>query len=242
MKLAITSAPILRHFDPSLKCHVEVDSSDYTNGGILSQEHNGTLHPVAFFSRKLSPAECNYEIYDKELLAIVTAFEEWRPELVGTEQPIEVLTDHKALEYFMTTKKLTRRQARWALMLSEYNFEITYIKGKQNSKADALTHKPGDRPEDDQDERQRFQHQVVLPKNRLSSELRQALVASIKEPESEESVLLQPLADRIQQAQATDTTCVRVLASLEKRERNNSEVSLAHCKVVDKLLVYNDKV
>ena len=65
------------------------------------------LHLVAFFSRKLTPAECNYEIYDKELLAIVNALEQWRPELEGTELPIQVLTDHKALKYFMSFKKLT---------------------------------------------------------------------------------------------------------------------------------------
>ena len=73
---------------------------------------DGILHPVAFFSRKLTPAECNYEIYDKELLAIVNCLEQWRPELEGTELPIQILIDHKALEYFMTSKKLTRRQAR----------------------------------------------------------------------------------------------------------------------------------
>ena len=66
------------------------------------------LHPVAFFSRKMAPAECNYKIYDKELLAIVRCFEEWRPDLEGTDLPVQVLTDYKSLEYFMTMKRLTR--------------------------------------------------------------------------------------------------------------------------------------
>jgi hypothetical protein len=75
-------------------------------------DDEGILHLVAFFSKKLIPTECNYEIYDKELLAIICCFEAWRLELEGTNLPIQVLLDHKNLEYFMTTKKLTRRQAR----------------------------------------------------------------------------------------------------------------------------------
>ena len=67
---------------------------------------DGLLHPVAFFSKKHSPAECNYEIYDKELMAIVRTFEEWRAELQSVENPIQVLSDHKNLEYFMTNKML----------------------------------------------------------------------------------------------------------------------------------------
>ena len=154
MKDLVTTSPILAHFDHSKRSYVEVDSSDYVHGGVLSQpDDKGILHPVAFFSRKLSPAECNYEIYDKELLAIISAFEHWRPELEGTEIPIKVLTDHKALEYFMSTKKLTRRQARWALDLANYNFEIEYQPGKANIKADALTRKPRDRLANDTDER-----------------------------------------------------------------------------------------
>jgi hypothetical protein len=79
----------------------------------LSQkDNNRILHPVTFFSRKLLLAEYNYEIYNKELLAIVNVLEHWRPELEGTELPIQILTDYKALEYFITTKKLNRRQAR----------------------------------------------------------------------------------------------------------------------------------
>ena len=76
LKSAFTSAPVLKHFDPDLEIIVETDASDYISAGILSQYHDRILHPVAFFSKKHSPAECNYEIYDKELMAIVRAFEE----------------------------------------------------------------------------------------------------------------------------------------------------------------------
>ena len=140
LKTTVTSAPILRHFDRNKTSYVETDSLDYVASSVLSQkDEEGTLHPIAFFSKKLVPTECNYEIYDKELLAIIRCFEAWRPELEGTDLPIQVLTDHKSLEYFMTTKKLTRRQARWVEFLAGYNFQVTYRPGKQNDKADALT-------------------------------------------------------------------------------------------------------
>jgi transposase InsO family protein len=87
----------------------------------------------------MAPAECNYEIHDKEMLAVVKSLKEWRPELQGSAMPVKVFTDHKALEYFMTTKQLTGRQARWAEALSEYYFMIMYRAGKENGKADALT-------------------------------------------------------------------------------------------------------
>ena len=104
-----TSVPILRHFDPDKECVVETDASDYVSAGILSQiEDDGILHPVAFFSKKHSPAECNYEIYDKELMAIIRSFEEWQPHLESAKGIIEILCDNKNLEYFMTTKILNR--------------------------------------------------------------------------------------------------------------------------------------
>ena len=172
IKSRVASKPVLKHFDHTKTSYVEVDSSDHMHGGCFSQmDDTGILHPVAFFSQKLTPAECNYEIYDKELLAIISAFEHWRPELEGTKHPIQVLTDHKALEYFMTTKKLTRRQARWALTLANYNFEIIYRPGKQNKKADALMRRPGDRPKGDNDDRQALQFQTIITADRLSPEL-----------------------------------------------------------------------
>jgi hypothetical protein len=102
---------------------VETDASDYVSAGVLSQyDDDGILHPVAFFSKKHSPAESNYESYDKKLMAIVRAFKESLPELQSVENPIQVLSDHKNLEYFMSTKLLNRRQARWSQFLSHFNF------------------------------------------------------------------------------------------------------------------------
>ena len=113
LKHTVASAPTLRPFDWTKEAILETDASDFVSGGVLSQyDEEGILRPVAFFSKKHSAVECNYEIYDKELLAIIRCLEEWRPELEGTESPIRILSDHRNLEYFMTTKMLNRRQAR----------------------------------------------------------------------------------------------------------------------------------
>jgi hypothetical protein len=107
LKNTFTSAPILARFDPDRDVIVETDASDYVSAGVLSQyDDDRILHLVAYFSKKHSPAECNYEIYDKELMAIIHAFEEWRPELQSVINPIHVLSDYKNLEYFTTTKLL----------------------------------------------------------------------------------------------------------------------------------------
>ena len=92
LKHKFVSVPILMHFDAEKEIIMETDASYYISAGIMSQyDHNGVLHPVAYFSKKHSPAECNYEIYDKELIAIIRCFEEWRPELESTPHPIRVL-------------------------------------------------------------------------------------------------------------------------------------------------------
>ena len=172
LKTAFTTAPILAHFDPDKETWVETDASDYVVAAVLSQpDQHGLLHPVAFLSKKMSPAECNYEIYDKELLAIVRAFEEWEPELAGTKDPIKVISDHKNLEFFMTTKRLNRRQARWAEFLAEFNFKITYRPGKQGTKPDALTRRPGDIPDHIEDPRVQHQQQILLGEDHFDHRL-----------------------------------------------------------------------
>lgn len=110
LKERFTTAPILVHFDLEGETVVEVDVSDLVVAGVLSQWRDNKLKLIVFFLKKIIPAEYNYEIYDKELLAIIRAFEEWRLELAGIDlsKLVLVLSNYRSLEYFMTTKQLNR--------------------------------------------------------------------------------------------------------------------------------------
>ena len=109
LKKTFTEAPILQHFDWTHEVTVETDTSDTVVADVLLQKNeNSQLQPVAYFSSKMFSAEINYDIYDKELLAIIWVFKEWCSELKGSEKPVQVLCDHKNLEWFMTTKSLSQ--------------------------------------------------------------------------------------------------------------------------------------
>jgi len=109
LKNLFTTAPILAHFNAQKLVIIETDASDFVIGAILSQQdEDGRLHPVAFHSRKFQSAEINYEIHDKELLAVVDAFKHWRRYCEGATHQVQVFSDHQNLEYFTTTKVLNR--------------------------------------------------------------------------------------------------------------------------------------
>jgi len=90
---------------------MEMDASGYAIGGVLSQEQEEKWKPIAFLSRTMQPAERNYEIYDKKLLAIVEALTKWRQYLLDTMESFEVWTDHENLKYFQEPHKLNGQQA-----------------------------------------------------------------------------------------------------------------------------------
>lgn len=153
LKELFSTGPILVAFDPERTTVVETDSSGYCTGGVMSQwDEEGVLRPCAYFSKKNAPAECNYEIYDKELLAVVRSLEEWDSQLRSVDN-FEVITDHKNLEYFFQPRKLTERHVRWSLLLSRFNFTLRYRPGKDNERADALSRRDQDMPVSDDDER-----------------------------------------------------------------------------------------
>lgn len=121
------------------KFKVEADSSDGAIGAILSQQQEGKWRPVTFMSKTLNPTEQNYEIYNKELLTIMLALDEWRHYLMGTLEDIEIWTDHQNLQYFRKPQKLNRRQAQWVIELTEYHFTLQHLPGTNNKKADLLS-------------------------------------------------------------------------------------------------------
>lgn len=141
LQTSIVSSPILALPDDSRPYRLEADSSNFATGAVLSQESqdDGKWHPIAFYSKSLNPVERNYEIHDKEMLAIIRALEEWRHFLEGGQHPVEIWTDHKNLEYFRSAKKLNRRQARWSLFLSRFDFHLHHRPGYSMGKPDALS-------------------------------------------------------------------------------------------------------
>lgn len=245
LKLAFTTAPVLRHFDPSREIIIETDASDYVSAGVLSQrDDDGMLHPVAFFSKKHSAQELNYEIYDKELLAIVRCFEALRPELEGSAYPITVLSDHRNLTYFMTTKDLSRRQVRWSEFLSRFDFVIRYRPAKSGLKPDALTRRPGDQALKG-DPRKEIQRQIVLKSHNIDKSIQddslQLSPAIISSPQESDELKIDRL---LRESYPTDAFAVKHIKLLKNPSPNpprSREISLSECRMesangYDKLL------
>ncbi|KAK3550355.1 hypothetical protein QTP86_025140 [Hemibagrus guttatus] len=182
LKQSFTTAPILRHPDPDLPFVVELDTfSSCGVGAVLSQRYGtpSKLHPCAFYSRKLTSAEANYDVGNKELLSIKAALEEWRHWLEGARHPFLVLTNHRNLEYLKGAKQLNSCQTRWALFFTSFNFSVTYRRGSKNGKADALSQQfeavpPPPHPD------------PILPQAAILSPVRWNLMEEIQQAHAEE--------------------------------------------------------
>jgi hypothetical protein len=163
LKEAFLSDEVLASLNPERGAVVECDSSGFAIGATLSQEDlSGNLRTVAYLSRKFTPAEANYPIHDKELLAVIFCLQEWDSELRSVRE-FEVVTDHKNLEYFTKKQKLTERHVRWAQIMSQFNnMKIRYRPGKDNVRADALSRRDQDMPKGEDDERLTSREFVML--------------------------------------------------------------------------------
>ncbi|KAK3563159.1 hypothetical protein QTP86_016402 [Hemibagrus guttatus] len=181
LKNCFTTAPILRHPDPDLPFVVEVDASSSGLGVVLSQRHGepGKLHPCAFYSRKLTSAEENYDVDNRELLAIKAALEEWRHWLEGARHLFQVLMDHRNLEYLWGAKRLNPRQARWAMFFTRFVFTVTYRPGSKNGKVDALSRQfeAANEP---------VQPDVILPATAILAPVQWNLVEEIRRAHTDE--------------------------------------------------------
>lgn len=134
-------------FKPEAPIKLKTATSKYVRSGILSQRcEDRKCRLVAYQSKTMQDAECNYNMHDKEVLAIIQTFTGWKRYLRESPKPVWVLTDYKNLVTFMITKELSEEQARWKSVLSQYNCRIEYRPGKEEGKPDALTRRAGDLP------------------------------------------------------------------------------------------------
>ena len=140
LKNALFKAPVLTHFDSNRKTVLKTDASQYITGDVLFQyDDDGSFYSITFYSKNMLSAECNYHIYDKELLIIIKCLKNWRPELKMTHNPFKVLTDNQALKHFKTVQKLSFKQCHYLNLILNFDFHIKYYSERINVRADALT-------------------------------------------------------------------------------------------------------
>lgn len=145
LKSIFATKPVLAQWDPERDTIVETDCSGFALGGCLSQkDQTGCLRPVAYYSRRLSSAEVNYPIHDKEMLAIVSCLQEWKAELQSVSKPFTIFTDHKNLSYFTTKRLLNERQVRYNDLIQRFNFNLKWRPGNTCDRPDALSRREQD--------------------------------------------------------------------------------------------------
>ncbi len=137
LKQSLVEAPVLQYPDFEKQFVLYTDASDLACGAVLTQEVNGVHLPIAYSSRAFTKGERNKAVIEKELLAIYFAIKHFQPYLYGVR--FQIYTDHRSLIFLYTMKDPTSRLTRIRLELEEYDFEIKYVKGKDNPVADALS-------------------------------------------------------------------------------------------------------
>ncbi|KAG3170090.1 hypothetical protein PC128_g19000 [Phytophthora cactorum] len=144
VKQGLTEAPILAVADQDCPFHVVCDASDFAIGCALMQHnHKGRDRVVYYQSRQLKPAERNYPVHDKELLAMKYALAKFRVYLLGSG-PFVVCTDHASLRTAVKSPHISQRMVRWLSFFAEYDFRVEYKPGRLNVVADALSRRPDD--------------------------------------------------------------------------------------------------
>jgi hypothetical protein len=186
----------LQHFDAAKPITLSTDASDFVIAGTLNQfDGFSILRSSSFYSRKCTPAEQNYDTYDRELLAIVASMKQWKHHLKGARYKILIQCDHKNLKYFQTTK-----------VLSAYNFTIEHLDGTMN---------PADRPS----RRPNYEEGYEQPSARLlaTSTSYQYLFANVVETKPIDKDLFAEIIE----AQQTDKVATELLGKLNRRSRDH---------------------
>ena len=238
LKEIFITEPVLAHFDPELETVLEVDASGWATGGTLSQyDKNGTLRTVAYFSAKNTPAESNYTIHDKELLAVIKCVEEWNSELRAVPH-VRVFTDHRNLQYFTASRQLSERHVRWSDILSRINMTFEYRTGNANGRADALSRREQDVPQDNSDERVKsrtFQLLKPIGNNKFKISLAPVMRTLTSRIENEET----DLNTLWENAEQEDETYQLAQKAIKEGSRKfppdlKLKVSLSECKINEK--------
>ena len=264
LKQQMITALVLKHFDSIREAILKTNFLNYVNDEVLSQyDDEDILHSMIFYSKNMISAECNYEIYNKELLTIIWCLKHWRFELKCTDISIKIFIDHLNLKYFMIIKKLIRRQTRWAEKLFEYNFKIIYQSEKQNLKADVLIRMSDVKSVEANDNWKLYQHQMLLSEGKF--ELQSIEADSENDQKADQDliqILLRSDSDLKLESKATQNSikemisiqnqiivenqtnqqCIDIRTVIEQNRRTCQDISLDNCRVLNEVLWKNDRL
>ncbi len=230
MKRCMIETSILRHFDQTHETILEINSFNYVNDEVLSQyDDEDVLHSIVFYSKNMSFAECNYEIYDKELLIIIWAFEHWWFKLKLTDISIKMFIDHQALTSLMKDKELSRRQMRWVQKLADFNFKIMYQSDKQNIKINALTRWADFMSRDFDDERVWYQRTTILTSNQMK-------IVDL-EKNNDQSIYKQIL-----ETNEIDKNCTLLREAIARDETQYEDIKLKNCWTQNEILYHDSQL
>jgi hypothetical protein len=243
LKAAIISAPVLIHADPAKQYHLETDASGYAYGAVLSQksEADKRYHPIAFMSKSMTRSELNYDIYDKELLAVIRALQHWRAYLESTEQPIDIRTDHKNLMYWANPHTFNARQMRWWHLLQGYNFKISYQPGAKSGRSDALSRREDLRPEEGAEQPLTMLSKEQIPDLEISEIVTEEEWAEIAELIAADDDILANIKEAIQE----DPGALPILAYLKSGPGlapASLQKAMSEYRLEDDLLLHRGKV
>ncbi len=227
MKRCMIETFILRHFDQTRETILKINSFNYVNDEVLFQyDDEEILYSIVFYSKNMSSTECNYKIYDKELLIIIQAFEHWWFKLKLTDISIKMFIDHQALISLMKDKKLSKCQMHWVQKLVDFNFKIMYWFDKQNIKIDALTHQADVVLRNSEDERVHYQWITILTSNWMK-------IADLKKNINE------LIYKQILETNEINENCMLLCEAIARNETQYESIKLKNCWIQNEIL-YKD--
>jgi len=225
LKKQVSSTSVLRYFNLKRQTILKINAFDYVKDEILSQyDDENVLHSVAFYSKSMIFAECNYHIYDKKLLVIIQCFEHWRLELECTELLIQMFINHQTLKIFIKNKQLTWRQVNYLDILFKFNFQIIFQSDKMNTKVDALIRMFLINVSESTQRTENY-YQIILTLNRIN----------ILAIESEVD-----LYQWVKDVNKKNELCNKYKQVISKNKLKLHSTELKHCKIINDVLFRKD--
>ncbi len=221
LKKQVSLISVLQHFDSKWQTILKIDASDYIKDEILSQyDDENILHSIAFYSKSMILAECNYHIYDKKLLVIIWCFKHWRLKLECIELLIQIFINHQTLKIFMKNKQLTWHQVNYLNILFKFNFQIIFWSGKINTKVNALIRMSLINVSESTQRTEDY-YQIILTLNKIN-------VLAIK---SEVDFYQQ-----VKDVNKMNELCNKYKQAISENKLKLHSIELKHCKIVDDVL------